>query len=79
MQIYGKFAWEDNSEVGEAALDRCSIFCIYTRTLKLPAEEAKPQLSMGPSNGPFTRQYNVPSFWAELLATWSKYYAWVSR
>ena len=26
-----------------------------------------------------TRQYNVPSFWAEFLAVWSKYHAWLHQ
>ena len=27
--------------------------------------------------GSSTHQYNVPSFWAEFLAVWSKYYTWL--
>ena len=48
MQAYGSLALENNSEVGEAVLGRCSISCLYTSAFKLPAKEADPQLAMGP-------------------------------
>ena len=43
-QVYGSLALEDNSEVGEAVLGRCSISCVCTS-----ANEADPQLAMSPS------------------------------
>ena len=33
MQAYGKLALEDNSEVGQAVLSRCSISCVGTSAL----------------------------------------------
>ena len=53
VQTYGSLALKDNSEVGEAVLDRCSIFCVCTSAFLLPAKEADPQLAKGPSGRGF--------------------------
>ena len=40
MQVYGSLVLDDNSEVGDAVLGRCSISCVYTSAFYLPAKEA---------------------------------------
>ena len=52
-EAYGRLALEDNSEVGEAVLGRCSISCVCTSAFYLPAKEADSQHVMGPSGRGF--------------------------
>ena len=48
IQVYGSLELEDNSEVGDAALDRCSICCVCTGAIYLPANEVEFQLAIWP-------------------------------
>ena len=43
QQAYGSPALEDNSEVGQAVLSRCSISCVCISAFQLPAKEANLQ------------------------------------
>ena len=45
-QAYGSLALDDNSEVGEEVLGRCSISCVCTSAFYLPTKEADPLLVM---------------------------------
>ena len=46
-QVYDSLALEDNLQVGEAMLVKCSISCFCTSIFQLPVKEADQHLAMG--------------------------------